>query len=80
MDRKAPGLRVGSRKHMMVLPGSPSTRISHNIAHRALKCLVDEEYHDLKVLESSSWQARTEKVATRTIANEQQPFLVTCQS
>lgn len=41
-----------------------STRISHNIAHRALKCLVDEEYHDLKVLESSSWQARTE-VLTR---------------
>ncbi|KAJ6439198.1 hypothetical protein O9K51_08610 [Purpureocillium lavendulum] len=37
-----------------------STRISHDIAHRTLKCLVNEGYHDLKTLESSSWQARTE--------------------
>ncbi|KAJ6439184.1 hypothetical protein O9K51_08596 [Purpureocillium lavendulum] len=37
-----------------------STRISHDIAHRTLKCLVNEGYYDLKTLESSSWQARTE--------------------
>ncbi|KFH43633.1 hypothetical protein ACRE_056020 [Hapsidospora chrysogenum ATCC 11550] len=41
-----------------------STRISHEIAHETLRCLVDEGYHDLGTLRDSSWEARTE-VLTR---------------
>jgi hypothetical protein len=41
-----------------------STRISHEIAHETLKCLVDEGYHNLGTLRDSSWEARTE-VLTR---------------
>ncbi|EFY84960.1 hypothetical protein MAC_08992 [Metarhizium acridum CQMa 102] len=37
-----------------------STRISHHIALATLRCLVDEDYHDLKTLHESSWQERTE--------------------
>ena len=37
-----------------------SARISHSIALTTLKCLVDENYHDLEVLRRSSWQERTE--------------------
>lgn len=41
-----------------------STRISHQIASKTLACLVEENYQDLRVLGSTSWQARTE-VLTR---------------
>lgn len=41
-----------------------STRISHSIAHETLKCLVEEGYHNLKTLNKSTWQQRTE-VLTR---------------
>jgi hypothetical protein len=41
-----------------------STRISHKIAHETLKCLIEEEYHNLETLNNSTWQQRTE-VLTR---------------
>jgi hypothetical protein len=37
-----------------------STRISHRIAHKTLKFLVEEEYHNLRTLNESTWQQRTE--------------------
>jgi hypothetical protein len=37
-----------------------STRISHRIAHETLKSLVDEGYQDIRVLNNTSWEQRTE--------------------
>jgi hypothetical protein len=37
-----------------------STRISHGIAHKTLKCLIEEGYHDLGTLRKSTWEQRTE--------------------
>ncbi|ROT42210.1 hypothetical protein SODALDRAFT_10437 [Sodiomyces alkalinus F11] len=37
-----------------------STRISHDIAMSTLTCLIEESYHDLSVLEQTSWEQRTE--------------------
>ncbi|KAI9150675.1 putative d-amino acid oxidase protein [Paramyrothecium foliicola] len=41
-----------------------STRISHQIAAQTFACLVEEQYHDLKVLHGTSWEDRT-KVLTK---------------
>ncbi|KAF2247433.1 hypothetical protein BU26DRAFT_347982 [Trematosphaeria pertusa] len=37
-----------------------SGRIGHNIAHKTLQCLIDENYHDLESLKESTWERRTE--------------------
>lgn len=37
-----------------------STRISHNIAEETVKCLIEENYHHIDVLEESTWEKRTQ--------------------
>ena len=37
-----------------------SARISHEIAHHSVKCLIEAGYADIKTLKKSSWQERTE--------------------
>lgn len=37
-----------------------SARISHELAYKSVKCLLEAGYHDLKTLQKSTWQQRTE--------------------
>ena len=37
-----------------------STRINHKIAHKTLKCIIEANYHDLKVLKKSRRRERLE--------------------
>ena len=37
-----------------------SARISHELAYKTVKCLVEADYHNLDTLLKSSWQERTE--------------------
>ncbi|KAI9796131.1 MAG: hypothetical protein M1833_006469 [Piccolia ochrophora] len=37
-----------------------SARISHELAYKSVRCLIDAGYHDLDTLSKSSWQERTE--------------------
>ncbi|KAI9713909.1 MAG: hypothetical protein M1820_000639 [Bogoriella megaspora] len=37
-----------------------SARISHELAAKSVKCLIEAGYHDLETLQKSSWQERTE--------------------
>lgn len=36
-----------------------STRVSHNIANDAVKCLINAGYHDINKLKQSSWDEKT---------------------
>lgn len=40
-----------------------SARISHQLAFKSVKCLIEAEYHDIEVLKRSTWEERT-KVLT----------------
>ncbi|KAI4186708.1 MAG: hypothetical protein LQ346_005622 [Caloplaca aetnensis] len=37
-----------------------STRISHELAHKSVKCLIEAGYHDIETLRKSTWEERTE--------------------
>ena len=37
-----------------------SARISHELAYKSVKCLIEAGYHDVYTLKNSSWQKRTE--------------------
>lgn len=37
-----------------------SARISHDLAYKSVKCLIEAGYHDVHTLKNSSWQSRTE--------------------
>ena len=37
-----------------------SARISHQLASKSVKCMIEAGYHDIQRLESSSWEERTE--------------------
>ena len=37
-----------------------SARISHDLAHKSVKCLIEAGYQDIGTLSKSSWQERTE--------------------
>ncbi|KAL9602075.1 MAG: hypothetical protein Q9219_002071 [cf. Caloplaca sp. 3 TL-2023] len=37
-----------------------STRISHELAQKSVKCLIEAGYQDIKTLSKSTWQERTE--------------------
>lgn len=37
-----------------------SARISHELAYKSVKCLIEAGYHDVEVLSKSTWQERTE--------------------
>ena len=37
-----------------------SARISHELATKSVKCLIEANYHDLETLKKSSWEERTE--------------------
>ena len=37
-----------------------SARISHDLAYKSVKCLIEAGYHDIEALSKSSWQERTE--------------------
>ncbi|KAL8689330.1 MAG: hypothetical protein Q9218_004977 [Villophora microphyllina] len=37
-----------------------SARISHELAHKSVKCLIEANYQDLETLSKSTWQAKTE--------------------
>ena len=37
-----------------------SARISHDLATKSVKCLIEAGYHDLETLKKSSWEERTE--------------------
>ena len=37
-----------------------SARISHELAYKSVKCLIEAGYHDLGTLNKSTWQERTE--------------------
>ena len=37
-----------------------SARISHELAYRSVKCLIEAGYHDVHTLKKSSWEERTE--------------------
>jgi hypothetical protein len=37
-----------------------SARISHQLAARSVRCLIEAGYHDIKTLKNSSWEERTE--------------------
>lgn len=37
-----------------------SARISHQLAYKSVKCLLEAGYHDLETLQNSTWQQRTE--------------------
>ena len=37
-----------------------SARISHELATKSVKCLIEVKYHDLETLKKSSWEERTE--------------------
>ncbi|KAL9611163.1 MAG: hypothetical protein Q9167_004185 [Letrouitia subvulpina] len=41
-----------------------SARISHDLAYKSVKCLIEAGYHNLDMLSKSTWQERTE-VLTR---------------
>ena len=41
-----------------------SARISHQLAHKSVKCLIEAGYHDVEVLHKSTWENRT-KVLTK---------------
>ena len=40
-----------------------SARISHELAYKSVKCLLEVGYHDLEKLKGSTWQERTEVLA-----------------
>ena len=40
-----------------------SARISYRLAYKSVKCLIEAGYHNIKVLQKSSWDERT-KVLT----------------
>ena len=42
-----------------------SARISHELAYRSVKCLIDAGYHDVHTLKKSSWEERTEILTKR---------------
>ena len=37
-----------------------SARISHELAYKSLKCLIEAGFHNLDTLKKSTWEARTE--------------------
>ncbi|KAL8930835.1 MAG: hypothetical protein Q9208_000376 [Pyrenodesmia sp. 3 TL-2023] len=37
-----------------------STRISHELAHKSVKCLIEAGYQDIETLRKSTWEERTE--------------------
>lgn len=37
-----------------------SARISHELAYKSVKCLIEAGYHDVNTLKKSSWEERTE--------------------
>ena len=37
-----------------------SARISHELAYKSLKCLIEAGYHNLDTLKKSTWEARAE--------------------
>lgn len=37
-----------------------STRISHTLAHKSVKCVIEAGYHDIETLRNSTWEERTE--------------------
>lgn len=37
-----------------------SARISHELAYKSVKCLIEAEYQDIEALSKSTWQERTE--------------------
>jgi len=37
-----------------------SARISHELAYKSVKCLIEAGYHDVHTLKKSSWEERTE--------------------
>ena len=41
-----------------------SARISHVLAYKSVKCLLEADYHDLRILRKSTWEERT-KVLTK---------------
>ncbi|MCJ1273476.1 hypothetical protein MMC21_001267 [Puttea exsequens] len=45
---------------MVFLALLTSARISHELAYKSVKCLIDAGYHDINKLKASSWEERTE--------------------
>ena len=39
-----------------------SARISHELAYKSVKCLIEAGYHDVHTLKKSSWEERTENL------------------